>query len=341
MEGCHVIIFISQNKNPNFPQTLAATINLHGSRRRFWPPRLHLQRASSGAVSVSHHGSLFSDHHHASAMAATNHLQPPSPLQLQPPLQQLPTPCLTSHHCSTVCTITVNETQKRCDHHLHPCENQNQHHLLAGNHRNSVRNSSEHQRSSSHQRDQSRPPQILTQPPFLQSREQHHLRAPDRRRRTSESKPFSIFSEHHHSRSCISIITNNLTREEDEHAPVCINHCRREIASSSLQQSQIHVPPSNHHSCNLRRKKTTASPRRSSRAITHSQGREKVWEWNPNSGERLSAPRVSLLLDSQTSQLVNTGQLVKVSSQLWSKLQKWLNKRDRIGNWIRIKLLIN
>jgi len=35
MEGCHVIIFISQNRNPNFSQTLAATINLHGSRRRF------------------------------------------------------------------------------------------------------------------------------------------------------------------------------------------------------------------------------------------------------------------------------------------------------------------
>jgi len=45
-----------------------------------------------------------------------------------------------------------------------------------------------------------------------------------------------------------------------------------------------------------------------------------------------SAPRVRLLLDSQTGQLVNTGQLVKVSSQLWSKLQKWLNKRGRIGN---------
>ncbi|QCE15286.1 hypothetical protein DEO72_LG11g2295 [Vigna unguiculata] len=39
MEGCHVIIFISQNRNPNFPQTLAATINLHGSRRHFRPPR--------------------------------------------------------------------------------------------------------------------------------------------------------------------------------------------------------------------------------------------------------------------------------------------------------------
>jgi len=53
------------------------------------------------------------------------------------------------------------------------------------------------------------------------------------------------------------------------------------------------------------------------------------------------APRVTLLLDSQTSQLVNNGQLVKVSSQLWWKLQKLLNKRGRIRNWTEIKLLIN
>jgi len=52
-----------------------------------------------------------------------------------------------------------------------------------------------------------------------------------------------------------------------------------------------------------------------------------------------STPRVRLLLDSQIGQLVNSGQLVKVSSQLWSKLQKWLNKRGRIGNWTGIKLL--
>jgi len=52
-------------------------------------------------------------------------------------------------------------------------------------------------------------------------------------------------------------------------------------------------------------------------------------------------PRVRLLLDSQTGELVNIGQLVKVSSQLWLKLQKWLNKRGRIGNWTGIKLLIN
>jgi len=61
---------------------------------------------------------------------------------------------------------------------------------------------------------------------------------------------------------------------------------------------------------------------------------------NPKSGERLSVPRVRLLLDSQTGQLVNTGQLVKASSQLWSKLQKWLNRRGRIGNWTEIKFLI-
>jgi len=57
--------------------------------------------------------------------------------------------------------------------------------------------------------------------------------------------------------------------------------------------------------------------------------------------ERVSAPRVMLLLDNQTGQLVNIGQMVKASSQLWSKLQKWLNKRGRIGNWTEIKLLIN
>jgi len=41
------------------------------------------------------------------------------------------------------------------------------------------------------------------------------------------------------------------------------------------------------------------------------------------------------------SKLVNTGQLVKVNSQLWSKLQKWLNKRGIIVNLAKIKLLIN
>jgi len=38
---------------------------------------------------------------------------------------------------------------------------------------------------------------------------------------------------------------------------------------------------------------------------------------------------------------LSTGQLVKVNSQVWSKLQKWLNKRGRIRNWTGIKLLIN
>jgi len=41
---------------------------------------------------------------------------------------------------------------------------------------------------------------------------------------------------------------------------------------------------------------------------------------NPNAGERVYTPRVRLLLDSQIGQLVNTGQMVKASSQLWSKL---------------------
>ena len=48
------------------------------------PPlrHLHLQR-TSGAISVSHHGSLFSDHHRASTMAATNHHPPSCHLHLQ------------------------------------------------------------------------------------------------------------------------------------------------------------------------------------------------------------------------------------------------------------------
>jgi len=62
---------------------------------------------------------------------------------------------------------------------------------------------------------------------------------------------------------------------------------------------------------------------------------------NPSLERESTLPRVRLLLDSQTGQLVNIGQLVKASSQLWSKLQKWLNKRGRIGNWTKIKLLIN
>jgi len=99
MEGCHVIIFISQNRNPNFPQTLAATINLHGSRRRFRPPsgfthqQLNLappRRATTITIfhlrtppepSTSHH-----QHHHISSFT----------LQTPPPhlnLAGLHTPC--------------------------------------------------------------------------------------------------------------------------------------------------------------------------------------------------------------------------------------------------------
>jgi len=40
-----------------------------------------------------------------------------------------------------------------------------------------------------------------------------------------------------------------------------------------------------------------------------------------------------------SGQLDNSGQLVKVSSQIWSKLQILLNERGRIGNWTGIKLL--
>jgi len=61
-------------------------------------------------------------------------------------------------------------------------------------------------------------------------------------------------------------------------------------------------------------------------------------ERNPNSGERICTATYQHLIGSQ---LVNYGQMVKVSSQLWSKLQKWLNKRGKIENWTGIKLLIN
>jgi len=203
--------------------------------------------------------------------------------------------------------------------------------------------------------------------------------------------PFSISAtnqRHHHANARKTSKNHN-----HEPAPVRVNHCRRKTASSSLQQSQIHVPPSSNHSCNLRTpvwpsqtsnknvqpagsrtsrfswtwaiprnreptmhhhrstiaaadaspspENTTAPPRRSNHHVgaaapSHTaKGGRRVWEWNPNSGEILSAPRVMFLLDSQT------GQLVKASSQLWSKLQKWLNKRGRIGNWTGIKLLIN
>jgi len=50
MKGCYVIIFISQNRNPNFPQTLAATINLHGSR--------HLSRQSRRSSEQRHHATV-------------------------------------------------------------------------------------------------------------------------------------------------------------------------------------------------------------------------------------------------------------------------------------------
>jgi len=59
---------------------------------------------------------------------------------------------------------------------------------------------------------------------------------------------------------------------------------------------------------------------------------------NPNSGESVHC---HVSASDRTVKLVNSGKLVKVSSQLWSKLQIWLNERGRIGNWTGIKLLIN
>jgi len=60
----------------------------------------------------------------------------------------------------------------------------------------------------------------------------------------------------------------------------------------------------------------------------------------PREGEECESETLILDRDSLrhvsccywTVKLVNNGQLVKASSQLWSKLQKWLNKRGKIGN---------
>jgi len=76
MEGCHGIIFISQNRNPKFPQTLATTINLHGSRCRFPPP--------SGFQSPPEPGT---NHRHAQHHVHGNNTS-------HHPLQQL--------HCTTI-----------------------------------------------------------------------------------------------------------------------------------------------------------------------------------------------------------------------------------------------
>ena len=56
--------------------------------------------------------------------------------------------------------------------------------------------------------------------------------------------------------------------------------------------------------------------------------------------ETLNAANPSLERESAlcaTCQHLIGSQLVK----LWSKVQKWLNKRGRIGNWTGIKFLIN
>jgi len=47
--------------------------------------------------------------------------------------------------------------------------------------------------------------------------------------------------------------TTAFTGEEDEHAPVCVNHCRRETASPSLQQLQ-------HPTCTSETRAATTSP---------------------------------------------------------------------------------
>jgi len=120
-------------------------------------------------------------------------------------------------------------------------------------------------------------------------------------------------TSHHDEASSRNTITTTITNQKREHEP----HHHAGAATKS-EQPRRH-PPCRH-----------AQPREGEECESETLilGRD-------------SALCVRLLLDSQTSQLVNTGQMVKVSNQLWSKLQKWLNKRGRIGNWTEIKLLIN
>ena len=107
MEGCHVIIFISQNRNPNFPQTLAATINLHGSHRRFRPPRF-----CSDASPPMHEF-----HHH----------QQHSNLQRAPP----PRTCTSAKLLHSASAMAATESEPEHHHLLHDHREFPQHHLLA------------------------------------------------------------------------------------------------------------------------------------------------------------------------------------------------------------------
>jgi len=92
-------------------------------------------------------------------------------------------------------------------------------------------------------------------------------------------------------------------------------------------------PLQQHHRVAPPRQKTAAA------AVSRA-AKEETWGRNPNSGKCTLIAQSNWQIWS-TGQLVNSGQLVKVSSQHWSKLQIWLNERGRIGNLTAIMLLIN
>ena len=111
MEGFHVIIFISQNRNPNFPQTLTATINLHGSRRRFRP--------LSGFQSPPKPGT----NHRACTCSIPATFTPISPESGAVPSRTAPRPwqqhlassitaAAPHHHCSQICTVPIAQHQQ-------------------------------------------------------------------------------------------------------------------------------------------------------------------------------------------------------------------------------------
>jgi len=110
MEGCHVIIFISQNPNPNF----LFSFHHHGSRRRTSSPR---------RPPLHHHHTIAGDAPATTAPTTRRAPAAPSP-QPSSPFAQLQrasatppftfsAPCASSftrHHCSAVhATMSENE----------------------------------------------------------------------------------------------------------------------------------------------------------------------------------------------------------------------------------------
>jgi len=122
------------------------------------------------------------------------------------------------------------------------------------------------------------------------------------------------------------------------------NHCSCGTGITSLlQHRETRRRRNSTRICTTPRRRRSQSSRHCRQLRRHVEPREEGAA-NPNSGERVLCATCQHLIGQSnwsTGQLVNSGQLVKVSSQLWSKLQIWLKERGRIGNWTAIKLLIN